>query len=401
MHDQFYVGQTRQQDTITNRGFPDLKARIDFRSLRFLGTDPEKPTVLINFLNPEGDLPFPACPRSTLISVLNGLEACGIKAKCGVELEWYNYHETSKSLVEKNFIGLDPITTGSFGYSVTRPFANKQFWNDLMEKSQNSGIELECFHCETGPGVLEAALNYCDALEAADRGQIFKTLVKQVGFKYGITPSFMAKPAKNLPGCGGHLHVSLWSIDGNSNLFASSGSMSITMQHFVAGVLDCISDLMPFFAPNVNSYKRLDLKYWAPVVIGWGYDSRLVAVRVIQSDHPKSSRIEFRVPGSDLNVYYAVAALLAAGHYGIQKELPLPKELDLSQVRNIESHPGLKLLPRSLKEAVDRMMTSTSKARLLFGNELVETFGMTRLHECRLFEEAITDWERSRYLEIL
>lgn len=80
---------------------------------------------------------------------------------------------------------------------------------------------------ETGPGVFETALAYTTALRIADNSLLFKYLVKSLGMKYGITPSFMAKPWGNvsisfrivdhpthtialvsqLPGCSGFVQI--------------------------------------------------------------------------------------------------------------------------------------------------------------------------------------------------
>ena len=47
---------------------------------------------------------------------------------------------------------------------------------------------------ETGPGVFESALGYTDAGRMADNAILFKLVAKSVGMKYGIMPTFMAKP---------------------------------------------------------------------------------------------------------------------------------------------------------------------------------------------------------------
>ena len=47
---------------------------------------------------------------------------------------------------------------------------------------------------ETGPGVFETALAYTDSGRMADNAILFKFVAKSVGMKYGITPTFMAKP---------------------------------------------------------------------------------------------------------------------------------------------------------------------------------------------------------------
>ncbi len=77
-------------------------------------------------------------------------------------------------------------------------------------------MPLEGLHTETGPGVFEAAILYTDALEAADRAVLFKSSVKEIGSRFGILASFMARWNPSLPGCSGHLHQSLWSGDGGA-----------------------------------------------------------------------------------------------------------------------------------------------------------------------------------------
>jgi glutamine synthetase len=55
---------------------------------------------------------------------------------------------------------------------------------------------------ETGPGVFETALAYTSALRMADNAILFKFLVKSVGLKRGVLPSFMAKPWGNVSTTG-------------------------------------------------------------------------------------------------------------------------------------------------------------------------------------------------------
>jgi len=58
-----------------------------------------------------------------------------------------------------------------------------------------------------------------DAAEMADRAALFKLSSKQLGSKYGIVPSFMAKPHPGLPGTSGHVHISLVDPKTGENLF--------------------------------------------------------------------------------------------------------------------------------------------------------------------------------------
>ncbi len=78
-------------------------------------------------------------------------------------------------------------------------------------------MPIEGLHTETGPGVYEAAIAFSEALEQADRAILFKTGAKEIGSRFGIMPSFMAKWSAQYPGCCGHIHQSL--SDGKTNLF--------------------------------------------------------------------------------------------------------------------------------------------------------------------------------------
>src|SRR5215467_11820218 len=94
-----------------------------------------------------------------------------------------------------------------FGYSI------------LRSSLKNFSVPLEGIHTETGPGTFEAAITYSDILEAGDRAILFKTAVKEIAYRHGIMATFMAKISEQLPGCGGHVHQSLWDKNANKNLF--------------------------------------------------------------------------------------------------------------------------------------------------------------------------------------
>jgi len=272
---------------------------------------------------------------------------------------------------------------------------------------------------ETGPGVFETALAYTTALRVADNALLFKYLVKSLGIKYGITPSFMAKPWGDLPGCSGHIHVSLRDSNGR-NVFAvqpeelekgRTGAaydelkyISQTAEYFLAGVLDGLTDVMPTLVPTINGYKRLigGEAFWAPNAVTYGYDSRAASVRVISppSVPPAATRFEFRVTGADVNPFYALTAIFGLGHRGIEKKLKLPLP-PISHFTPEDKKAGkITMLPLSLEAATERMIRQGSIAREVFGDEFVDHFGGTREHEIKLWREAVTNWEVERYLEL-
>ena len=168
------------------------------------------------------------------------------------------------------------------------------------------------------------------------------------------------------------------------------------MEHFVAGQIACLPEILPMFAPNTNSYKRLSSGDWAPSTLTWGIDNRTTAIRVIPGDH-NATRIEMRVPGSDTNPYLAMAASLASGLWGIKNklELNIPKT-----VGNGYKNKSNGVLPASLSEAT-KMMAESEIAKNLFGEAFVSHFTKTREWEARQFNAEDKNWELKRYFEII
>jgi len=377
-------------------GFPDAMARIDLGTYRTVPWDNNVPFFLGNFVTGDGK-PHPLCPRQVLKRVLARAEKLGYGAMVGAEFEFFNFAETPQSWAAKKGVGPEPISPGMFGYSLLRANLNREYFNALMDETAKFGIPIEGLHTETGPGVYEAAILFSEALEAADRAILFKTAAKEIGARYGIMPSFMAKWNEKLPGCSGHIHQSLCNANGD-NVFYDPGDphkMSALFRHYVAGQVQLLPELLPFFAPTVNSYKRLVEGAWAPTRSNWGIDNRTTAFRVI-SGSAKSTRLETRVSGSDVNPYLALAAALGSGLYGIEHEL----ELDAPIVGSGYADQTSAKLPSNLYEAATRLSGSQA-AREIFGQAFVEHYAATRLWEWRQSQTAVTSWEMERYFEII
>ncbi|KAI7679804.1 glutamine synthetase/guanido kinase, partial [Hortaea werneckii] len=319
-----------------------------------------------------------------------------------------NSSATAQFLQEKPVNDLPSLEQGMFGYSLTRPTHNQDWYYKVFETCANFRCGIEGWHTESGPGVYEAALEYGGIQAMADIAVLFKLAVKNLSSKYGITPCFMAKPRQGLPGNSGHVHVSLCDPKTGSNLLARDAPdpnpqyedikhLSDTGRHFLAGILDGLADVMPIVAPTVNSYKRLVENFWAPVTVSWGLEHRAASIRVIAppTASPKGTRFEVRVAGADANPYLVFAAILALGLRGIEKGLPLPiAPLARGQDVGGTGDKGERLA-KSLKEATERFARRESVAREVFGDEFVEHFAGTREHEVRLWDEAVTDCSRT------
>ena len=303
-------------------GYPDALATLDFGTYREVPWEDGLPFLLADFRKAAGHV-ADICPRTLLYSIRQQAQDMGYHASFAQEFEWFNFRQNGPDFLgETRFIKPSPISEGMFGYSLLRAGQHSDFFLSIFDYLTEFGVPIEGLHTETGPGVYEAAIQYADVLDAADRAVLFKNAVKQIGNQHGIMPSFMAKWDASLPGCSGHLHQSLWDEDGN-NVFYNlklDHAVSKLMQHYIAGQLYCLPHILPMFAPTVNSYKRLVEGAWAPTNINWGIDNRTTALRVIGGS-PSGMRLETRVSGSDTNPYLAMAAALAAGLYGIKNKL--------------------------------------------------------------------------------
>ncbi|HJS53925.1 MAG TPA: glutamine synthetase family protein [Chitinophagaceae bacterium] len=386
------------QYTGWHTGYPDTPAVLDLNSFRKIPWENDLPFFLAELTDEKGN-PSPVCPRQLLKKIMDEAIQEGHTPFFSQEFEWFNFAETPQSANEKQFKNLTPLTPGMFGYSILRTSLKNQFFTDLFELLKKFNVPLEGLHTETGPGTYEAAIVYSDILEAADRAVLFKTAVKEIAYKHGIMATFMAKINENLPGCGGHVHQSLWDKGGKKNLFYNEKDkmkMSELMKSYVAGQLYCLPHILPLFAPNINSYKRLVEGAWAPTTLTWGTDNRTVALRILAGSS-KSCRLETRVPGSDVNPYLAMAGCLAAGMYGIKNKLKLKQPATAGNGYRDYSNG---VLPSTLIEATQQMKQS-KVATSLFGSGFVEHFSKTREWEWRQHLKAVTDWEYKRYFEII
>jgi glutamine synthetase len=379
-----------------HHGFPDALVRLDPATVRNVPWDNNIFFFLGDFVTSSGD-PHPVCPRQTLKRVLKRAEKLGVQPMCGLEFEWFNFRENPQSWAAKKGVDPTPITPGMFGYSLLRANENREYFNALLDEMLAFRVPIEGLHTETGPGVYEAAIQFSEALEAADRALLFKTGAKEIGARFGIMPSFMAKWSAQYPGCSGHVHQSL--SDGSKNVFydgRGNHGMSKLFESYLAGQLAVALDFAPMFWPTVNSYKRLVDGFWAPVKPTWGIDNRTASFRVILGS-PKSTRLETRCPGADINPFLAVAALLAAGLHGIEKGMRLTAPPITGTNVGAENIPRA---PRSLA-ATTEIFKRSDVARDFFGDDFVEHFAATREWEWRQWQDAVTDWELKRYFEII
>ncbi|MCP4327371.1 MAG: glutamine synthetase [Alphaproteobacteria bacterium] len=376
-------------------GFPDAPVRILPDSCRELPLEEDS----LLFVGEFADGAEAICPRGVLRRVIAKAENMGYRVKAGLEYEFFVFDETAKSIRDKRYRDLSPMAPGFFGYSVLRNSAYSDFYQGLLKLGEKMDFPIEGLHEETGPGVMEAALQVTDAIEAADRAALFKTFAKIYAQKHDRIATFMAKWSPDWPGQSGHIHISLTDKKGKSAFHDSAApdGMSRTMRQFVAGQQDLMPEFLAMVAPTVNSYRRLIPGFWAPTDSTWGIDNRTGALRVIPGS-TKSQRVEYRVAAADANPYLALAAAIASGLYGIENGLEPPQPIRGNAYD--QKFPQRWRLPATLWDAAQRFKKSKA-ARALFDDAFVDHFAASREWEEREFRKHISDWEMERYFEVI
>ena len=375
--------------------YPDAPVRVLPATCRDIPFEPKTALVLCEFAGRAEAV----CPRATLRRVLARASALGYAVSAAAEFEFVMFAETPDSVRAKGYRDLQTMTPGFFGYSVLRNSVHSSLYQELLDLGQAMRFPIEGLHTETGPGVIEAALCHCEALEAADRAALFKTFTKVLAQRHGLMATFMAKWSNKYAGQSGHLHVSLQKRDGTAAFHdpRKPHEMSDVMRWFVGGQQALMPELLAMVASTVNSYSRLVPGFWAPTSATWGIENRTTALRVIRGG-PSSQRVEYRIAAADLNPHLALAAAIGSGLWGIEHRIE--PDLPIEANAYAREHPPERRLPGTLYEAAERLAGSQA-ARELFGSEFVEHHAATRQWEEREFRKAITDWELSRYFEII
>ncbi|HZZ36425.1 MAG TPA: glutamine synthetase [Caulobacteraceae bacterium] len=383
------------QYTGWHTGYPDAKVRLLPPTARSIPFEDGALLVLGEFAGEAEDV----CPRGLLRRVLKRADGLGYAAKAGVEYEFFVFDETPRSIREKGYRDLKTLTPGAFGYSVLRSSVHAELYQELLAACEAMRMPLEGLHTETGAGVLEAALQAEDALEAADQAALFKTVTKVVAQRRGLMACFMAKWSNDWPGCSGHIHLSLTDKAGVPVFHSrtAKNAMSDVMRWFIGGQQALMPELLCMTACTVNSFTRLVPGFWAPTAATWGVENRTCALRVIGGG-ARSQRVEFRIAAADINPYIAMAAALGSGLWGIENKIE-PTAPVVGNAYEQAPPEGLSF-PATLTEAAHRLLDSDIASEL-FGRAFVEHYASTRIWEEREFRRAVTNWELDRYFEII
>ncbi|MQA07194.1 MAG: glutamine synthetase [Pseudonocardiaceae bacterium] len=373
-------------------GYGDFVLRPDLDTLRLIPWQEGTAGVLCDLEWVRGG-PVPASPRQVLRRQLDRLAERDLTAFVGTELEFIVFDDSYEQAWERGYRDLRPGNQYNVDYSMLGTARLEPMLRDIRNSMDGAGLYTESVKGECNPGQHEIAFRYTDALSTCDNHSVYKTGAKEIAAQHGKSLTFMAKYNER-EGNSCHIHISLRAADGTPVLAGDGpNGFSPMMERFLAGQLHGLRELAYFFAPNVNSYKRLVPGSFAPTTVAWGQDNRTCALRVV--GHDESLRVENRLPGGDVNPYLAVAALIAAGLHGLERELPL--EPELAGNAYVSDKPTV---PSTLRDAAG-LLADSKLARDAFGEDVVAHYLNAAQVELSAFDAAVTDWERVRGFERL
>jgi len=376
-------------------GYGDFHLVPDLKSLRLADWLDRTALVLCDLQNDQTHQFIDIAPRAILRNQLEKAEKMGYQCFAASELEYYLFQNNYRQAHEQQYHNLKPVGWYLEDYHILQGTRTEDFNALARRHLKNSGVPVENSKGEWGLGQHELNVRYAEVIEMADRHVIYKQCLKELADKMDVSVTFMAKYHEDRAGSSCHIHMSLWQDE--QNIFAGEEVVgpvkgSNLFKWFLGGWIKHVPDVMPFYAPTVNSYKRFVDASWAPTRLAWSYDNRTAGFRVVGKGN--SLRIECRIPGADCNPYLAFAASLACGLEGIQNKIKPPEIFE----GDVYASKSLPYIPTSLTEATNKFETSAF-AKNTFGKSVVKHYTHFYRTEQQAYDQAVTDWERKRYFE--
>ncbi|MFN8215307.1 MAG: glutamine synthetase family protein [Solirubrobacterales bacterium] len=373
-------------------GFGDVEARADLETLRRVPWLERTAMVLCDYYYLDGSQ-YATAPRQVLRRILKRYEDQGLEPRMAPELEFIVFKETEESAIAKGFRNLEPLFQHPMAYGGLRGTIDEHLIGDLVEGLRRIRVPVEAWNPEGAAGQYELNIPHATALEAADVGFLFKQGIKEMCGVRGLIATFMSKLTAADFGSSLHVHQSVWR-DGESTFFDGSreDGMSDLLRHYVAGQLRTLIPFAPIWMPTPPAFKRGGAYTAAGTTESWGGDNKTLSLRVLAHE-AGTCRLEHRVAGADANIYLTLAAMLAGGLWGIEKEVELPPAYE----GDAYADPSLPTMPRTLEDAIPAFEQS-EVANEYLGEDFVRRYAATRRWEVEELRKDVSDLELKRYL---
>lgn len=390
---QTITGEDVEMDIENQWAESDMELRPDMTTAMAVPWAKEPTLQIIHDLYDSKGNPVSCAPRNVLKRVIAMYREQGWIPVVAPELEFY----LTKPNVDPNEPIEPPVgRTGRSGtarqsYSMSAVDEYGEVIDTIYDYAEDAGLHIDSVIQEDGAGQVEINLTHGDPLLLADQVFYFKRIIKEAALNNGMFATFMAKPMRDQPGSAMHIHQSVVSAESGENIFSDAeGNETQLFHYFIGGLQKYLPQVMPFIAPNVNSYRRFesDTNSSAPTNMGWGYDNRATGLRVPNSG-AQDRRIENRLVGVDTNPYLSISASLICGYLGMMKKIP-PAE-------SIAGEPGEEFaIPTTFDEAL-HLFDDAADIHQALGADFCELYANVKKEELRQFHREISPWER-KYL---
>ena len=332
--------------------------------------------------------PLAATPRHVFRRALEKARSMGFEPLMGSEFEFYLLTGDTH---EPLFDGYQIFNTVRNDYVPTI--------RRIAEEMPRVGVDIITSNCEYAGSQWEINFAPGRAMAGPDNAFTFKNGVKEIAKQDGYMATFMTKPWAGHSGSGCHTHLSLLSTESGDNVFGDPDDpdgMTDACRSFIAGVLRSARTIDAVIAPTVNCLRRRRRHTFSPTNVSWGIEDRSALIRV-KSGRPANKHIEYRAASALSNPYLVGAALLQAGLRGIEEKLPAPDPSKPGMPA--EEDDSFEKLPVELEESLDALEQDPA-GKDFFGEDFVAAYTTMRRYELSRFEDWVTDWERTEYLEL-
>ena len=340
--------------------------------------------------------PWGACPRAALERIVARAAEQGLMFLASFENEF--------TLTRKEGDRYAPIDHSNCFSTVGMDLAAPVIM-EVIDALQLQGVDPEQYYAELGPGQQELPVRYADALRAADNQVTVRETARGVALKHGLHASFAPKPFPEEAGNGSHVHASLWRTREGKNIFHDPRDrygLSGAAYTFIGGVLAHLPALVALTAPTVNSYRRLQPRFWSSAYTAWGPDNREAAVRVASKRRGlemESSNIELKPCDPSNNPYLALTGILAAGLDGMARSLDPgePALVDPDALADAErQRRGIRRLPATLGQALDALERDEVLSEAL-GKTLAREYLIVKRSEVKAFADQDMAFELAQH----
>jgi glutamine synthetase type III len=341
--------------------------------------------------------PLAQAPRNVLRRLIDEAAKEGLRVKTGVEPEFFLLAPQGDKIADPYDNAEKPC------YDQQAMMRQYDCISEVCDYMLELGWEAYQNDHEDATGQYEMNWKYDDVLATADKHSFFKFMMKSIAEKHGLRCTFMPKPFKGLTGSGCHAHISVWSLDGKTNVFADKSKelgLSEQGRNFLGGIMKHASALAAICNPTVNSYKRINAPRtssgatWAPNTVTWTGNNRTHMVRV-----PGPGRFELRLPDGAANPYLMQAVILAAGIDGVRTKADPGRRYDIDMYQLGHTVKNAPKLPLNLLDAL-REFDKDKTLKSMMGDEFSSAFLKLKHKEWNDYCSHFSAWETQTTLDI-